>query len=78
MTEDVEHRLAERAQRHGMELRVEQRPNNNIWVAGFWTRDVPAELVPDGVMKLGAEALTREQAVADLDDLVKLIDAEGS
>jgi hypothetical protein len=45
-----------------------------MWEVGFWSRvGIPADIGPEGMMLVGAEATTREQAVAEL---AVLLDAE--
>jgi hypothetical protein len=73
VVDDPEARLAARAKRDGVEFRLERRPDG-IWDAGFWSRvGIPAGIGPEGMMLVGAEAATREQAVAEL---AALLDAE--
>ena len=76
--DDLEIRLAARAKRDGVEFRVERRPDG-VWHVGFWSRvGIPAGIGPEGMMLVGAEATTREQAVAELAALLDAEDEEGT
>jgi hypothetical protein len=81
MTADLETLLGERPK--GMEFRVLQRADG-MWDAGFWRRgDVRTESTrryprswneSAGVVRLGAEGRTRDQALANFVDLLNLLD----
>jgi hypothetical protein len=76
VNENLEARLIARATRDGLEFRVDQRPDG-IWDVAFWTRvGIPPGLAPEGQMVVGAEADTREQAMADLWALLQFEDEE--
>jgi hypothetical protein len=78
VADDLETRLAARAKRDGVEFRVERRPDG-MWEVGFWSRvGIPAGIGPEGMMLVGAEATTREQAVAELAALLDAEDEEGT
>ena len=73
MSAEVEARLAARADREGLDFRVGHRPDG-VWVAGFWTREPIPGIYPQGEMRVGTEASTREQAVTDLAGIVESAD----
>jgi hypothetical protein len=78
VVDDLETRLAARAKRDGVEFRVERRPDG-MWDVGFWSRvGIPAGIGPEGMMLVGAEATTREHAVAELAALLDAEDEEGT
>ena len=71
MTNELEAQLAARARSDGVEFRIEQRPDGT-WDAAFWSvSGVPGGIGPGGMMLVGAEAPTREEAVAELAALVE-------
>jgi hypothetical protein len=76
VTAEVEARLAARADREGLDFRVEHRPDG-VWVAGLWTREPIPGIYPQGEMRVGTEATTREQAVSDLFGVVEGADDKG-
>lgn len=74
--DDLEGRLAARAKRDGVEFRVAQRPDG-VWDVGFWSRTgIPPGIGPEGLMLVGAEGETREQAMAELAALLDDTEAE--
>lgn len=74
VVDDLEAGLAARAKRDAVEFRVERRPDG-IWDVGFWSRTgIPPGIGPEGMMLVGAEGETREQAMEELAAL--LDDAE--
>jgi hypothetical protein len=76
VTDSLEARLEARAKRDGVEFRVERR-SDGIWEVGYWSRvGIPAGIGPQGMMLVGAEGPTREQAMAELAALLDASDQE--
>jgi hypothetical protein len=77
VADDLEARLEARAKRDGVEFRIERR-SDGMWQVGFWSRvGIPAGIGPEGMMLVGAEGPTREEAVAELAGLLDAQDEEG-
>jgi hypothetical protein len=71
VAEDLEAQLAQRARDDGVQFRIEQRPDG-VWDASFWSvSGIPGGIGPEGTMLVGAEAQTREEAVAELAALLE-------
>jgi hypothetical protein len=83
MTEDLETLLRQRAERKGMEFRIERRRDGK-WDAGSWKRgEGRNEFIrrypgfrnrSDDVLRLGAEGQTRDEALANFVDLLNLLE----
>jgi hypothetical protein len=83
MTDDLETLLRERAERKGMEFRIERRPDG-WWDAGSWKRGEGRNKLiqgyprlwngSDDVARLGAEGQTRDEALANFVDLLNLLE----
>jgi hypothetical protein len=83
MTDGLETLLRERAERKGMEFRIERRRDGK-WDAGSWKRGEGRNEFfrrypgfwnrSDDVARLGAEGRTRDEALANFVDLLNLLE----